>query len=98
MKILKVNPEKLEQAWPHASKWIAKANLRGNSNYPLSDMGLSIAQCKKSPLVVLFAPCHNTTRKRRIYPVALSPICRQSIETIRARMGTRIKIKVEFGL
>ena len=47
MKILKVNPDTLEQAWPHASKWIAKANLRGNSNYPLSDMGLSIAQGKK---------------------------------------------------
>ena len=47
MKVIKVNPEQLEQAWPHASKWIAKANLRGNSNYPLSDMGLSIAQGKK---------------------------------------------------
>jgi len=47
MKVIKVNPEQLEQAWPHASKWIEKANLRGNSNYPLSDMGLSIAQGKK---------------------------------------------------
>ena len=47
MKILKVNPDTLEQAWPHASKWVAKANLRGNSVYPLRDMGLSIAQGKK---------------------------------------------------
>ena len=47
MRVINVTPDKLEQAWPHASKWLERANLRGNSNYPLSDMALSIAQGKK---------------------------------------------------
>lgn len=47
MKILKVNPDTLEQAWPHASKWIAKANLRGSSTYPLEDIRRDISDGKK---------------------------------------------------
>ena len=47
MKVIKVNPEQLEQAWPHASKWIAKANLRGNSTYPLEDIKRDISDGKK---------------------------------------------------
>lgn len=47
MKIIYVKPEKLEQAWPHAAKWIAKAHLRGNCTYPLEDMKRDIAQGKK---------------------------------------------------
>lgn len=47
MKILKVDSDTLEQAWPHASKWIAKANLRGSSTYPLEDMKRDILDGKK---------------------------------------------------
>lgn len=56
MKILKVNPDTLEQAWPHAEKWLAKANLRGNSSYPLEDMKRDISDEKKLLLRCVAGP------------------------------------------
>ena len=56
MKVIKVNPEQLEQAWPHASKWIAKANLRGNSCYPLEDMKRDISDGKRLLLRCVAGP------------------------------------------
>ena len=56
MKILKVDSDNLERAWPHASKWIAKANLRGNSCYPLEDMKRDISDGKRLLLRCVAGP------------------------------------------
>lgn len=47
MKIMHIQGDNIPKAWPHAVKWLEKANEKGKSRYPLDDTLRDIRDGKK---------------------------------------------------
>lgn len=47
MRVIEITQELIENAWPYALPWVEKANRRGNSRYPASDLLRDIQEGKK---------------------------------------------------